>query len=172
MDGIPISAIVWFIGLMFLNAFIEAIVTALDSVNEVNLEKKIEEGSTKAKLVMLVLGKRHPRYITVLDFIRIATIGSLSVIYVTYFWKQIGLFLRQHITDQNLIAFIIRNCTNLIVTQAKFSAFLNAIFLGILKENNSTNIKTTIKTIIFKIKAIKFWSITCCLKNTPISFQK
>ena len=115
MDGIPISAIVWFIGLMFLNAFIEAIVTALDSVNEVNLEKKIEEGSTKAKLVMLVLGKRHPRYITVLDFIRIATIGSLSVIYVTYFWKQIGLFLRQHITDQNLIAFILNIVVVIIV---------------------------------------------------------
>ena len=107
MDGVPISAIVWFIGLLFLNAFVEAIVTALDNVNEVILEKKVEEGSTKAKLVILVLEKRHPRYITVLDFIRIAMVGSLSVIYVTYFWKQIGLFLRQHITDQNLIAFIL-----------------------------------------------------------------
>ena len=55
MEGIPISAIVWFIGLVFLNAFIEAIVTALDSVNEVSLEKKIEEGNTRAKLVMFLL---------------------------------------------------------------------------------------------------------------------
>lgn len=112
MDGIPISAIVWFIGLMFLNAFIEAIVTALDNVNEVNLEKKIEEGNTRAKLVMLTLEKRHPRYITVFDFIRIITIGSLSVIYATYFWKEIGVFLRQNITDQNLIALIL----NIVVT--------------------------------------------------------
>ena len=72
MEVIPIDKVVWFFILMVFHALIEAIVTALDGANEVSLEKKMEEGNTKAKLVLWMLD-HHRRYITVTDFIRIIT---------------------------------------------------------------------------------------------------
>lgn len=106
MDGIPISGIVWFIGLIMLNALVEAIVTALDGVNKVSLEKKAEEESTQAKLVIWLLDHHH-RYITVTDFIRITAIAGITVIYVRYFLGEISSFIKVQITGQPVLVAVL-----------------------------------------------------------------
>lgn len=106
MDGIPINVIVWFFGLIVWNAIIEAMITALDGVNEVSLEKKTEEGSTRAKLVLWLLD-HHRRYITVTDFIRIVSIAGMAIIYIHYFLNEISSFIKVSITQQPILITIL-----------------------------------------------------------------
>ncbi len=114
MEGVPISVIVWFIVFLMVNALVEAIVTALDGVNEVSLEKKEEEGNTKAKLVLWLLD-HHRRYITVIDFIRIAAIAGMTIIYIRYIFKEIIVFIQAHITQQKLLMFLISVIATMLV---------------------------------------------------------
>lgn len=85
---------------------IEAIITALDGVNEVSLGKKADEGNTRAKLVLWLLD-HHRRYITVTDFIRIAAIAGMAVIYIRYFLDEINSFIKVQITQQPVLVTVL-----------------------------------------------------------------
>ena len=114
MDGVPISVIIWFLGLIMWNALIEAMITALDGVNEVSLEKKAEEGNTRAKLVLWLLD-HHRRYITVTDFIRIVSIAGMTIIYIRYFLNEISFFIKVQITQQPVWITILNVITTILV---------------------------------------------------------
>ena len=49
MDGLPIRGVMWLIGFIILNAIVEAMVTAFESVSEAAVEKRLEAGDKKAK---------------------------------------------------------------------------------------------------------------------------
>ena len=97
MDGLPICGVIWLIGLMILNAVVEAMVTAFESVSESAVERRLEEGDTKAKRVQYLL-KHHRRYITVTDLLRLMAVSGMAVVYYVYFlpyfkeilWKAFG----------------------------------------------------------------------------------
>ena len=97
MDGLPICGVIWLIGLMIFNAVVEAMVTAFESVSESAVERRLEEGDTKAKRVQYLL-KHHRRYITVTDLLRLVAISGMAVVYYVYFlpyfkeilWKAFG----------------------------------------------------------------------------------
>ena len=83
MDGLPIRGVIWLIGLMIFNAVVEAMVTAVESVSESAVEKRLEEGDTKAKRVQYLL-EHHRRYITVTDLLRLVAISGMAVVYYVY----------------------------------------------------------------------------------------
>ena len=70
MDGLPIRGVIWLVGLLIINAIVEAMVTAYESVSEAAVEKRLEEGEKKAKQVQYLL-EHHRRYITVTDMLRL-----------------------------------------------------------------------------------------------------
>ena len=84
MDGLPIRAVVWLVGLMILNAIAEAMVTSFENVSESAVEKRLEEGSKKAKQVQYLLD-HHRRYITVTDLLRLVAVSGMAVVYYVYF---------------------------------------------------------------------------------------
>ena len=84
MDGLPIRGVMWLVGLVILNAIVEAMVTAFESVSESAVEKRLEEGEKKAKLVQRLLD-HHRRYITVTDFLRLVAVSGIALTYYVYF---------------------------------------------------------------------------------------
>jgi len=91
MDGLPIRGVIWLIGLGFFNAIVEAMVTAFENVSESAVEKRLEEGSKKAKLVQK-LAEHHRRYITVTDLLRVVAVSGMAVVYYVYllpYFKQL-----------------------------------------------------------------------------------
>jgi len=84
MDGLPIRGVTWLIGLVILNAIVEAMVTAFESVSESVVEKRLEEGNKRAKLVQQ-LAEHHRRYITVTDLLRLVAVSGMAVVYYVYF---------------------------------------------------------------------------------------
>lgn len=84
MDGLPIRGVMWLIGLIILNAIVEAMVTAFESVSESAVEKRLEEGNKRAKLVQR-LAEHHRRYITVTDMLRLVAVSGMAVVYYVYF---------------------------------------------------------------------------------------
>lgn len=84
MDGLPIRGVIWLVGLMILNAMVEAMVTAFENVSELSVEKRLEEGDEKAKKVQFLL-EHHRRYITVTDMLRLLVVSGMAVVYYTYF---------------------------------------------------------------------------------------
>ena len=84
MDGLPIRGVIWLVGLVISNAFVEAIITSFENVSELSVEKKQEEGDEKAKKVQYLLD-HHRRYITVTDLLRLVTVSGMAVVYYVYF---------------------------------------------------------------------------------------
>ncbi len=84
MDGLPICGVIWLIGLVIINAIVEAMVTAFESVSESAVEKRLEEGEAKAKRVQYLL-EHHRRYITVTDMLRLLTVSGMAIVYYVYF---------------------------------------------------------------------------------------
>lgn len=84
MDGLPICGVIWLIGLVIINAIIEAMVTAFESVSESAVEKRLEEGEAKAKRVQYLL-EHHRRYITVTDMLRLLTVSGMAIVYYVSF---------------------------------------------------------------------------------------
>lgn len=84
MDGLPIRGVMWLVGLVILNAIVEAMVTAFESVSESAVEKRLEEGEKKAKLVQRLLD-HHRRYITVTDILRLVAVSGIALTYYVYF---------------------------------------------------------------------------------------
>ena len=52
MDGLPIRGVIWLVGLAFINAIVEAMVTAFENIGEAAVEKKLEDGDKKAKKLL------------------------------------------------------------------------------------------------------------------------
>jgi len=94
MDGLPIRGVIWLIGLVILNAIVEAMVTAFESVSESAVEKRLEEGNKKAKLVQRLL-ERHRRYITVTDLLRFVAVSGMAVVYYVYFLPYFEVILQK-----------------------------------------------------------------------------
>lgn len=94
MDGLPICGVMWLIGLVILNAIVEAMVTAFESVSESTVEKRLEEGEKKAKRVLFLL-EHHRRYITVTDLLRLVAVAGMSVVYYMYFLPYFKGFLTE-----------------------------------------------------------------------------
>lgn len=91
MDGLPIRGVMWLVGLFLLNAIVEAMVTAFENASEGALEKKQEEGNAAAGQV-LQLQKRHRRYITVTDILRLISVSGMALVHEKYFlsyWKAV-----------------------------------------------------------------------------------
>lgn len=84
MDGLPIRGVMWLVGLVILNAIVEAMVTAFESVSDSAVEKRLEEGDKKAKRVQKLL-EHHRRYITVTDLLRLFSVSGIAVVYYVYF---------------------------------------------------------------------------------------
>lgn len=84
MDGLPIRGVMWLIGLVILNAIVEAMVTAFENVSDSYIEKRLEEGSKKAKRVQY-LSEHHRRYITVTDLLRLTSVSGMALVYYVYF---------------------------------------------------------------------------------------
>jgi len=84
MDGLPIRGVIWLVGLLIINAIVEAMVTAYESVSEAAVEKRLEEGEKKAKQVQYLL-EHHRRYITVTDILRLVAVSGMAVVYYMYF---------------------------------------------------------------------------------------
>jgi len=80
MDGLPIRGVIFLVGLMILNAIVEAIVTAFENVSELSVEKRLDEGDKKAKLVQYLM-EHHRRYITVTDMLRVLAVSGMTLIY-------------------------------------------------------------------------------------------
>lgn len=59
-------------------------VTAFENVSDLSVEKRLEEGSKKAKQVQYLL-EHHRRYITVTDLLRLAAVAEMAVIYYNSF---------------------------------------------------------------------------------------
>ena len=78
MDSIPIRGVMWLISFMILNAVVEAMVTAFENVSEGNVEKRLDEGDKKAKLVQYLM-EHHRRYITVTDLLRLVAVSGMAV---------------------------------------------------------------------------------------------
>ena len=106
MDGLPIRGMLWLIGLIILNALTEAMITALQNVNEPGAEKKAEEGDKRAKLVVWLLA-HHRRYITVTDYICVAAVAGMAVVYVNEFLPVIREFVCARITTQNIFVAVL-----------------------------------------------------------------
>lgn len=84
MDGLPIRGVMWLIGLVILNAIVEAMVTAFENVSDSYIEKRLEEGNKKAKRVQY-LSEHHRRYITVTDLLRLTSVSGMALVYYVYF---------------------------------------------------------------------------------------
>ncbi len=84
MDGLPICGVMWLIGFIVLNAIVEAMVTAFESVSDSAVEKRLEEGDKRAKRVQKLL-EHHRRYITVSDLLRLLSVSGIAVVYYMYF---------------------------------------------------------------------------------------
>jgi len=84
MDGLPIRGVIWLVGLVIINAIVEAMVTAFESVSESAVEKRMEEGDARANRVNNLL-EHHRRYITVTDLLRLATVSGMAIVYYVYF---------------------------------------------------------------------------------------
>jgi len=84
MDGLPICGVMWLIGFIVLNAIVEAMVTAFESVSDSAVEKRLEEGDKKAKRVQKLL-EHHRRYITVTDLLRLLSVSGIAVVYYVHF---------------------------------------------------------------------------------------
>ena len=84
MDGLPICGVMWLIGFIVLNAIVEAMVTAFESVSDSAVEKRLEEGDKKAKRVQKLL-EHHRRYITVTDLLRLFSVSGIAVVYYVHF---------------------------------------------------------------------------------------
>lgn len=84
MDGLPIRGVIWLVGFVIINAIVEAMVTAFESVSESAVEKRMEEGDARANRVNNLL-EHHRRYITVTDLLRLATVSGMAIVYYVYF---------------------------------------------------------------------------------------
>ena len=84
MDGLPICGVILLTGFIILNAIVEAMVTAFESVSEATVEKRLEAGDKKAKRVQKLL-EHHRRYITVTDLLRLLSVSGMAVVYYVYF---------------------------------------------------------------------------------------
>lgn len=84
MDGLPIRGVLWLVGLLIFNAIVEAMVTAFENVSDSAVEKRLEEGSKRAKRVQY-LSEHHRRYITVTDLLRVTAVSGMAVVYYVYF---------------------------------------------------------------------------------------
>lgn len=84
MDSIPICGVMWLVSFMILNAVIEAMVTAFENVSDFSVEKRIDEGDKKAKLVKYLMN-HHRRYITVTDLLGLLFVSGMAVVYYTNF---------------------------------------------------------------------------------------
>lgn len=84
MDSIPICGVIGTIALLIVNAITEVMVTAFENVSDLSVEKRLEEGSKKAKQVQYLL-EHHRRYITVTDLLRLAAVAEMAVIYYNSF---------------------------------------------------------------------------------------
>ena len=94
MDGLPIRGVMWLIGLVILNAIVEAMVTTFESVSDSAVEKRLEEGENKAKRVLHLL-EHHRRYITVTDMLRLFTVSGMAVVYYVYFLPYFKVLLQK-----------------------------------------------------------------------------
>lgn len=94
MDGLPICGVIWLIVFFVFNAVVEAMVTAFENVSESTVEKKLEEGNKKAKLVRN-LTEHHRRYITVTDMLRLLAVSGMAVVYYMYFLPYFKFFLQK-----------------------------------------------------------------------------
>ena len=106
MDGLPIRGVMWLVGLMILNAIVEAMVTAFENVSELTVEKRTEEGDKKAKLVAYLM-EHHRRYITVTDLLRVLTISGMAIVYYHYFLKYISNAVRNGITTRPVLVVLL-----------------------------------------------------------------
>lgn len=84
MDGLPIRGVMWLVGLIILNAVVEAVITAFENVSDTSVEKRLEEGDEKAKRVQYLLD-HHRRYITVTDLLRLVAVSGMAVVFYVYF---------------------------------------------------------------------------------------
>lgn len=80
MDGLPIRGVMWLVGLVILNAVVEAMVTAFENVSDLSVERRLTEGDKKAKLVQYLID-HHRRYITVTDLLRLAAVSGMAAVY-------------------------------------------------------------------------------------------
>lgn len=99
MDSIPIRGVMWLIGFMILNAVVEAMVTAFENVSEGNVEKRLDEGDKKAKLVQYLM-EHHRRYITVTDLLRLVAVSGMAVTYYSHFLPYISKVLKSELGEQ------------------------------------------------------------------------
>lgn len=81
MDGHPIRGVIMIVVLMALNAIMEAMVTALENVSVLNVEKRASEGERRAKQTLSLLENRS-RYITVADLVCISCIAGMTASYL------------------------------------------------------------------------------------------
>ena len=106
MDGLPIRGVMWLIGLIILNAVVEAMVTAFENVSESAVEKRAEEGDKKAKLVAYLM-EHHRRYITVTDLLRVLMVSGMAVAYYHYFLRYISDAVRTGITTKPVLVVLL-----------------------------------------------------------------
>lgn len=102
MDGLPIRGVIWLIGFMILNAVVEVMVTAFENVSELSVEKRLEEGEKKAKLVQYLM-EHHRRYITVTDLIRLLIVSGMAIVYYVYFLPFFSKVLSCSFGEQNYV---------------------------------------------------------------------
>ena len=92
----PLRSIALMVMLILVNAFVSAVETALNGINEANVRKRAEEGDKKSERLLKML-EANDTYINTVEFLLVSfnmLIGVLFNLYKSTFmaWRTVGYF--------------------------------------------------------------------------------